>query len=344
MALAAVGKQDAALIKVVTYLRAHVADYSDPDGKVAGFPGPFSGSAAKLAVLAEITGQDPTAFGGFDLLKTLTGHVCASANGTTCTAAGDFSNAFSGVSQALGVLALARSKVTPPAATVTRLEQLQCPDGGFSSDLIAPGSACTSDADTTGYAVQALVLVPAARGAVDKAAQFLLDAQQADGGYLGASAENTQSAALAAQGLLAASAKTGHLAAASTPADAVRAVLAWIARAQTAGGGLGIHIGAPGDAVATAQALPPLAGATLTTLRHAVKLPGSGGRPAPSGSGSPSPGSTGPGSSSPTGGGESLASTGSDVRATLVWAAVLLAAGLILVGAGTRRTLLRRRR
>src|SRR6185503_15949064 len=149
-ALAAAGGHDDTLAKVVGYLRAHVADYADPAG-TGQFPGPYSGAVGKLAVLAEVTGQDPHSFGGFDLLASLTGHVCSAPDQAgACTAAGDFYQSFSTVSQTLAVLALARGGVTPPAAAVSRLESLQCPGGGFSSPLLAVGDPCTPDPDTTG--------------------------------------------------------------------------------------------------------------------------------------------------------------------------------------------------
>ena len=143
LALASANSQDATLAKVVGYLRAHVGDYVDQTGAAGG---PYSGAAGKLAVLAESTGQDPSAFGGVDLLALLTGNVCTTGNPDpnafdACTAAGDFRGAYSGVSQALAVLALGRAGVAVPAAALTRLGQLQCADGGFSSVLIAPGAA-----------------------------------------------------------------------------------------------------------------------------------------------------------------------------------------------------------
>jgi prenyltransferase beta subunit len=369
MALAAAGGQDATLVKVVTYLRAHVADYADPAGATASFPGPYSGSAAKLALLAEITGQDPSAFGGFDLVAALTDHVCTAADATgSCTAAGDFYQAFSGVSQALGVLALARADRTPPAAAVTRLEQLQCPDGGFSSDLIAPGADCTSDVDTTGYAVQALTQVPDASNAVSKAMSYLLAAQQSDGGYLGAAGENSNSTALAAQGLMAAPAAStlrtarsatarARATAAATPSDAVTVAVAWLAARQNADGGLSILAAGASDPSATAQALVPLAGKTQADLNNPITLaPFTGSGPtssaSPSGGTSPASGGTVPNGSptvgSPTAGGSGvagstdagsgpLAFTGSGVAGWLTWAGLLLITGAALVVAGRRR-------
>lgn len=263
IALASTGTQDATLAHLLAYLEAHTADYADPAGTAPSYPGPYSGAVGKLAVLAEITGQDPRSFGGFDLLSTLTSHVCTAATADgNCSAAGDFSQAYSPVSQALDVLALARGGVEPPAPAVTRLEQLQCADGGFSSTLIAPGAACTSDVDTTGFAVQALVLVPSASAAVTAAEKYLVAQQAPDGGFTGAAGENVNSTALAVQALLAGS---------SADAAAAQAGQAYLAKSQHASGGFGVHqADAADDERATAQAVPALAGKTLTTLTHAV--------------------------------------------------------------------------
>ncbi len=217
LALASTGSQDAALAKVVGYLRAHVGDYVDQTGAAGG---PYGGAAGKLAVLAEVTGQHPAAFGGVDLLTLLTGNVCTSGNPDpnafdACSAAGDFHGAYSGVSQALGVLALGRAGVPVPAPALTRLAQLQCADGGFSSVLIAPGATCTSDVDTTGYAVQALSLQRTRQAEVARGWQYLRAAQADGGGWAGAAGVNSNSTGLATQAVLALLDRGGYVSAAS---------------------------------------------------------------------------------------------------------------------------------
>jgi hypothetical protein len=267
VALAATGGPDPTLGRVVGYLAAHVADYADPNG-VGAFPGPYGGALGKLALLAEITGQDPHAFGGFDLLAALTSHVCKSSDAAsiaagTCTAVGDFYQAFSGISQALGVLALARGGVAVPPSAVTRLEQLQCPNGGFSSVLIVPGSPCTSDVDTTSYATQALHLLPSATAPVQAAESFLLAAQGSSGGYTGAAGVNANSTGLAVQALLTLGGPGS--------AAAIDAGLAFLLTQQNPDGGF--HPSGTtttSDARATTQAVPALARTSLTTLSHSV--------------------------------------------------------------------------
>ncbi|MDT4901087.1 MAG: hypothetical protein QOJ78_2017 [Pseudonocardiales bacterium] len=348
LALAAAGSDDDALVAVVKYLSKHVAEYADPAG-TGQFPGPYTGAAAKLAVLAEVTGQDPHAFGGFDLLKVLTDHVCTAADTAgTCVAPGDFYQNFSTVSQALGVLALARGGVEVPSAALARLEGLQCPDGGFSSLLIAAGGACTSDVDTTGFALQALVLVPTATDSVAKAVKFLRAGQLPSGGWTGAAGESTNSTALAIQGLLAAQAsadfatpaaakRTAGIRPQATQSDpAVKAALRFLAARQNSDGGFGISTESqPSDEAATAQAVPAAARTTLTTLVHEISLTtvpsGGGGTPVP-GSGSGSNG----GGDTPAAAGIRPADTGAPTGELLGLAAVLLLIGGTLSIAGRR--------
>ncbi len=353
LALAAAGGHDDALVKIVKYLVAHVDDYVDPEGK-AEFPGPFTGAAAKLAVLAESTGQDPADFGGVDLLTVLTDHVCAAADATgACTAAGDFYQAFSVTSQALGVLALARAGVRVPPAALQRLADLQdaCGDGGYPSLFPTAGAACTSEVDTTGFVAQALALVPAAADRLQRAIAYLRGAQTDNGGFPGAAGINTNSTALAVMALLAAPAsadagvtKAAALALrpAAAPSDpGVKEALRFLAGLQNSDGGFGISADSrDSDERATAQSVPAAALTSLSSLLHPVSLtaaPGGG----PSGGGGS--GSTGGGSTtgSPSSGtsdsASGLADTGVRTGELLAWALALLLAGSGLLSAGRRR-------
>lgn len=319
LALASTGGQDEALTKTTGYLAGHVAQYADPDG-TSDYPGPYSGSTAKLALVAEVMGQDPHHFGGFDLLTTLTGHVCTAATDDgACTAPGDFSQAYSTVSQALGVLALARGGVTVPAAAVDRLLQLQCKDGGFSSTLIAAGADCTSDTDTTGYAVQALTLVPGHADAVAAARAYLVKAQQSSGGYQGAAGVSTNSTALAVQGLFA----TDRL-----RPEPARSGQEFLVSAQNADGAVRITADAgDSDVRSSTQAVPALAGTPLTTLTHALGPITAVGGGDDGGASGGSSGGSGSGSDSGSGSGGTLAATGTAVLSLAAAAAILLAAG-----------------
>jgi hypothetical protein len=339
IALAASDDQDPVLAKLVGYLAAHVADYADPAG-TGQFPGPYSGAVGKLALLAEITGQNPHDFGGFDLLKTLTDHVCTAADGAgACTAAGDFYQSFSAISQSLAVLALARGGVTPPAAAVTRLEQLQCSDGGFSSVLLGPADTCTSDVDTTGYALQALSLVAGTATEVGNGRSYLLAAQQPDGGFPGTAGENANSAGLAVQGLLV----TG-----SGSQPQVTAATSFLLGLQNADGGFAINASTPGsDVRATTAALPALVGSVLTTLSDVVTpiAPSSTPTPTPT----PTASSThsrrptvAPTSSPPSAAGSPVASTG-ELAATGPHPKLPLLIGTLLILAGVGALWLARR-
>ncbi|MFI0943963.1 prenyltransferase/squalene oxidase repeat-containing protein [Streptomyces sp. NPDC021020] len=333
LALAATGGQDTALTKATAYLAGHVADYADPAGTSA-YPGPYSGSAAKLTLLAEVMGQDPHTFGGFDLPATLTGHVCAAATTDgACTAPGDFSQAYSTVSQALGVLALTRAGVTAPPATVDRLLQLQCADGGFSSQLIAPGADCTSDVDTTGYAAQALALLPDRADALASARAYLVKAQQKSGGYQGAAGLSSNSTALAVQALLATD---------KIRPEQARSGQEFLLTVQNKDGGFRITDAAgDSDTRSTTQAVPALAGTPLTTLSHALAPVTPTGGDHGSG-GTSSGGGTGDGGSGADGShGGALAATGTSALTAAGLAALLLAAGTALA-AVRRRTAARR--
>jgi hypothetical protein len=337
IALAAADDQDVTLAKVVKYLAAHVADYADPAGANTAFPGPYSGAVGKLALVAEITGQDPHGFGGFDLLQTLTDNVCTGPN-ASCGAAGDFFGAFSTISQSLAVLALARGGITPPAATITRLTGMQCPDGGFSTDLFS--ATCSSEVDTTGYAVQALSLVAGVGSVVGNGRSYLLAAQQADGGFNGAAAENANSTGLATQGLL----MTG-----TGAQPQVNAAVTFLLGLQGADGGFAINASTPGsDVRSTTQALPAVAGAVLTTLSDAVTLPTQTPTPTVTATASTShtvrPSATTTSiSSTPVGiaggasgsGGE-LAATGSHTRQPLLAGVLLILAGCAALRLGRR--------
>ena len=333
--LAAAGGHDRALRAVLRYLVKHVNAYVDPRGKQS-FPGPFTGAAGKLAVLAEITGQHPRAFGGVNLLHVLTSNVCERAKGGQfgpCSAKGDFYQAFSTVGQALGVLALARAHASVPRAALRRLIGLQCADGGFSSTLITGRSKCKSDVDSTGFAIEALVRVRSAKAQVTRAVAFLRTRQRHDGGWLGAAGENTNSTALAIQGLLAAGRGSAAVQA------AVRRAIRFLARRQNGNGGFGISAASPkSDILASTQAVPAIYRATLSRLSHPVRLrPSRGGHTAAAAS-TPTKTATAPmPRPAPSSSATAAASAGSSTGPL-----VGLAAGLIVAGAAL--TVLARRR
>ena len=155
--------------------------------------------------------------------------------------------------------------------------------------LIAPGGACSSDVDTTGYAVQALSLQPASQTAVARGWEYLRGAQSADGGWSGAAGVNSNSTGLGTQAVLALLEKGGYVGTGAAPTVAKAAVAAVVGGSTPAGsvngaqaayrflearqradGGFDVSTTEAGDegtrTRATTQAVPALAGASLTTL------------------------------------------------------------------------------
>ncbi|MFK3984412.1 prenyltransferase/squalene oxidase repeat-containing protein [Micromonospora sp. NPDC050397] len=285
IALAASESHDPTLTAIVDYLAGRAAEYAYPGG--VGSP-PNSGAVANLALLAEITGGDPAAFGGHDLLTALTDHLCPAPGGDgNCTDTGDFYGAASPGAQALGILTLARANLPVPTAAVDRLSQMQCTDGGFSGAMIRQGEPCESEPATTGTVVQALTLVPDAVDTVAEAKTYLLGQQRPDGSfppYLGAQGGDTGTTALAAQAML--------VLAQPTPAASAQNWL--IARQGDDGGFGGDENTVDSDPYATVLAVPALAGATLTTLRHDPS------DPEPTPTASPTPSSSATPSTSPS--------------------------------------------
>lgn len=138
----------------------------------------YAGAYAKLALTAQVRGEDPTAFGGVDLIAGLTSLLTASGRFSDKSPyPGDYSNGFS---QSFAVLALERHGTAPEAA-VDYLAGTACPGGGFPLNL--EQATCVPQVDATAMAVQALL---AAGRAEDAAAgvTWLARQQQADGGFI----------------------------------------------------------------------------------------------------------------------------------------------------------------
>ncbi|MFD7618731.1 prenyltransferase/squalene oxidase repeat-containing protein [Streptomyces sp. NPDC059802] len=265
-ALAAADGDSATLDKITAFLASHTDDYTYPSGKDQA---PDAAAAARLALLAEVTGADPHRFGGHDLIADLVDNICAAGpdSGSPtpgCTGKGDFRNATYADGQALAVLALLRDGTEPPAETVERLTQLQCDDGGVTSILIRPGENCDGDPATTGLVALALHEAHGQDTAVTKARTYLKKAQREDGsfpGYTGATSGSVYATGYAAQSLRA----LGDTAQAD-------AAVSWLSREQLDGGGFGFDEGA------TVAALYPtgpavLAGADTDLTRLTAKKP-----------------------------------------------------------------------
>ncbi|MEU5404167.1 prenyltransferase/squalene oxidase repeat-containing protein [Streptomyces sp. NPDC005963] len=265
-ALAAADGKSATLNSTIGFLRSATDAYAYAAGRNEP---PDATAAARLALVAAVTENDPRDFGGHDLLADLVDNVCASGpeSGTHtpgCTARGDFRNATYTDGQALGVLALLRGGVRPPADTVTRLARLQCRNGSVSSVLIGPGENCEGDPATTGLAALALHKAGGQRTAVTKARDHLRKAQFANGafpGYTGATTGSVIATAHASQALRA----LGDRARAD-------AAVSWLSRQQLPDGGFGFEEGAT-DSVVYATAVAVLAGKDTSLADLTTKKP-----------------------------------------------------------------------
>ncbi|GGP82146.1 peptidase [Saccharothrix coeruleofusca] len=157
----------------------------------------YAGAHAKLALVAQVQGRDPRSFGGVDLISRLTALQAPSGRFSDKSAYGDYSN---GITQSLAVIALERHGTAPEAA-VDYLVDAACQDGGF--PLYLEQTPCASDADTTGYAAQAL-LASGRQAEAARALEWLEGVQGPGGGFRGSGPtpqENANSTGLAAQAL-----------------------------------------------------------------------------------------------------------------------------------------------
>ncbi|MGW4673009.1 prenyltransferase/squalene oxidase repeat-containing protein [Streptomyces sp. NPDC004324] len=289
-ALAAADGKSTTVDKITAFLAAHTDDYAYAAGKDEA---PDATAAARLALLAEITGGDPARFGGHDLVGDLKKNVCAAGPESGeptpgCTAKGDFRNGTWTEGQALSVLALVRAGQTPPADTVARLTQVQCKDGGITSVLIRPGEYCDGDPATTGLVALVLRKAGGQDGAVAQARTYLRKAQRDDGAFPGYTGSTT--------GGIAATAYAAEALRVLGDTDRADAAEGWLSRQQLDGGGFGFEEGATEAAL---YPTPPavLAGAhtdltVLTTKKTDPSQPPTS-QPPTTDPGTPAPG-TGP--------------------------------------------------
>lgn len=214
-----VGSDQALVRQIRTAMAAKVdnyvtgVDYGTPDER-------YSGPLAKSLVFAQVSGAEPRAYGGFDLVEEVEARVTASGPSTgrlaDLSAYGDYANTFGQVLAARG-LAIAGS---PDAGAVMDfLLKQQCSSGFFrvffDSDPAAEGQGCVegvdgADTDATAMVVAQLAAVPSrsaqVQGAMDRATAWLASTQKADGSFVGSAYtpdSNTNSTGLAASALAA---------------------------------------------------------------------------------------------------------------------------------------------
>jgi hypothetical protein len=210
-----------------------------------------SGEIAKVILAAVASGQHPRAFGGRDLVAALNSGYDASR--------GAYS--FSMFDQALAILALRNAGEAIPDAAVDALLNGQTTEGGwaFTGETIA-GAA---DSNTTSLAVQALVAA-GRKDATGRALDYFRRAQNPDAGwtYQVPSAFGTEtdanSTALGVQAILATGGSLSEwLVNGSDPLGALLAL-------QNGDGSFSFQSSFRGpNALATLQAIPAIAGATL---------------------------------------------------------------------------------
>ncbi|MEO7981729.1 MAG: prenyltransferase/squalene oxidase repeat-containing protein [Sporichthyaceae bacterium] len=266
---AKVGK--AAARRATRALKAHVLDYTGGGDATESYAGAY----AKLVVVAAAQGVDPAAFGTGprkDLLAGLLALECGTRTRTDCAATaagrfsdrsayGDFSNT---IGQSLALIGLERAtKRGASHQSVGYLLGQQCPNGSFPE--VFDGATCTGSADSTGFAVQALVNVgtPAAVAAATDAGRWLKKRQHANGSLSGNGSRNANSTALAAQAFTA----LGRGKAAARARHFLRTLQVGCGAKAGVRGQVRYDRDASGDPVrATSQAVPALARATLADI------------------------------------------------------------------------------
>jgi hypothetical protein len=356
-ALAATGTDNPTLQKVVGFLRDAKTDPSGnsvDDWTGIGTRFASGGSIGKEALLAEVTGYDPRAFGGHDLIAALANVICTKTDvATGCGGSGNYAYSTATFSQAFGVIAALRIGDTIGAAgPVAFLEGLQNAAGAWPSFIPASGD---SDVDSTAIAAMALALLPddpAASAAVTKGLAWIAGRQSPTGGFPGIAVDSTNSSGLAIQALTLAGSQYRPQIAKAT---------AFLAARQNGDGGFAVAAGGqPGsDARASAQAVGGIVGTsygtlsdmlppeTATTTSTSTTISASttttavgtstGGESAPTTSAAtPTALESEP---APAVGPATLPATGADPDRLLVWVATLLGLGAIATVIGRRRAL-----
>lgn len=294
LAIASSGTELAARDRAIGFLAAHVDDYV----RTGGVDQP--GRLARLVLLAAVTGHDPKAFGGADLVARLSAtQATTGADAGLYGAANPYASSFS---QGIVLAALsAIGVVDAPGATWLRAQQ--CADGswlGHRASLTTPcEQTTTSTADTNGTAMAVMGL--AAQGVAplhDAIAWFAFTQGSSGWAYDSFSpAPDPNSTALVIQAILAAGGDPEGAAFTKGGVTARAALLAFqlgCDRPAADRGAFWYDFGAPADRTtpnlsATAQAVPALAGqpfpfraiVTLSTPDPCAPVSSSTSTPAP---------------------------------------------------------------
>jgi len=159
----------------------------------------YAGATAKLALAAEVRGDNPAKFGKVNLIARLAKLLTKSGRYSDHSAYGDYSNAFS---QSLAIIALRRDGGVP-ASAVSFLISSECKNGGYPLDFAQ--KTCVSDTDATALAAQALLAV-GQRAAAVRGLNWLVSVQQRNGGLdaAGGTRPNANTTGLAGEAFAAA--------------------------------------------------------------------------------------------------------------------------------------------
>ena len=199
-----------------------------------------AGSAAKLALALAVTGNDPRDFNGVSPLS-----IVEVGAGLGMIGMGPYEHAY-------GILALVATGTPVPQLAIDTARDAQLEDGSWSFDGTMTEGA--GDTNTTAMMVQALVSAGVTSELVTDATDYLIAAQNDDGGfpYQPGAESDANSTALGIQALLAAN-EANH---AEALANAEKA----LAGMQNESGAFFYMASAPDDnAFATVQAIPALA-------------------------------------------------------------------------------------
>lgn len=234
LALTAVGGHDAEVATMAGWLAEQAPTYTEGNGPAAG----------NLAVAASAAGEDPTDFGGVDLVDSITAAIDESGQ------CGELAGAYT---QSLCVLGLVRAEAEVPQPAVDNLVSLQDAEtGSFGYDN---EGEYVADLDSTALAVSALSGVLDQDGAVDAvvaARDYLTGELAGDGSWPGFSPVNTTglvASALAALG------------------EDVQPSVDWLESVQLDDGGFPADLtGELSDVRATTQGVLPLTGESLLSV------------------------------------------------------------------------------
>jgi hypothetical protein len=204
-ALKAIGGHGSEVHAASTSLAANVDSYVTGDSM--GDPGStYAGATAKSLVAAQLSGADPTDFGGLNLVSTLNRTVTKSgpAKGRIAdvSAFGDYANT---LGQVLAVRGLTTAKSYQGKPATSFLLKQQCKQGYFRltfAKSTAANQSCTSkslpDPDATSYAVIELWGMSKndarLRVSLKKAVAWLIEQQRSSGAFVGGASTATTNA------------------------------------------------------------------------------------------------------------------------------------------------------